>query len=955
MARFGLVDSDQESTASSHSDNESQSTARRSRRSTSYLDQDSDYALDQEGDDQDGEDNDFEEPPPRSSLMQDDLMEEDSEDDDDEVASSLAGSRTRRSFSALSRSARSTRSISAHSHTTDLDPSSSTHSDAETPSPPRPTRQLAAPQPWASKLKLEPKRVAVMQASFFGRGVSKDREEDEEQREKATRDEERENKRRAVEMGFAGRAAPPTVSVPQPVPAPIVDPTPFRPHRTYTRVPLSMSVTAGKESNLVDAGLALGRSFRVGWGPKGQIVSLKGIYERTGGTRSDIVTVEKLKLLVNDDPAPSLRLLQLQLSQTQIFPSSLTDPTSSSPVPFASPSPSLRFSHFVNLFTSPSQNPSSSAALPAPDPNSPEAQLFKLASCLFDEIPDLALPTEGQSDELEYLTPSYGAYVEALRRRDRLSAWLEEAVRAEVDEDLRSSSGAERIFAHLTGHQISLACDAALSTSYLRLATLLSQAGSSSTDPSFQADLFLQLQKWREYRVDSEIPLAVRKIYELLCGNLGVSEGRKGSKEDGCEETHVLQGLGWKRAVGMGIWYGLDGGSGKEGAGGDAGVGEAIRRYEAAFTSDSRVAPPTPSYLLHPSPSFSKEVTWATSASEAPQDPAYHLLKLFTSPTHPLESALSPRNFGASPTDYRLPWHLYMLFSRVLRRRDFEDRVELDGMGEGLEKGREGNSTRADAVTVAYAAQLEAQGKWEWACFVLLHLELESCRAKAIQSLLTRNIASLTPSLTTFLLSTLHLPPTWLFSARATHSLAFGTPFESYKLLLSAQRPEEAHRIAVEELVPEAVARGDAKLVRRLLEPFLEGDEEEWTERRGTVEGWEEGGKIYLLYLSILSTFSSPSHLSSASSALLARTIAAVQAFSTRINATARTKGNVKLRLAVGEMASRLTVLSKAMGGKPLQTTQPSTLQEADRLVWLQGATKGFLENSLAKATAGKA
>ncbi|GAA5906896.1 hypothetical protein JCM5296_005560 [Sporobolomyces johnsonii] len=953
MARFGLVDSDQESTASSHSDNESQSTARRSRRSTSFLDQDSDYALDQEGDDQDEEDDDYDEPPPRSSLMQDDLMDQDSEDDD-EVASSLAGSRTHRSLSALSRSARSTRSISAHTHTTDLDPSS-LHSGAETPSPPRPLRQLATPQPWASKLKLEPKRVAVMQASFFGQGPAKDQGEDEEQTGRARRDEERENKRRAVEMGFAGRAAPPTVSAPQPVPTPIVDPTPFRPHRTYTRVPLSSSVTAGKESNLIDAGLALGRSFRVGWGPRGEMVSLKGVYERAGGMRSDVITVEKLKLLSNDDPSPSLRLLQLQLSQTQIFPSSLTDPTSSSVVPFASPSPSLRFSHFVNLFTSPSQSPSSSAALPAPDPNSLEAQLFKLASCLFDEIPDLALPTEEQSNGLEYLTPSYGAYVEALRRRDQLSAWLEEAVRAEVDEDLRSSSGADRIFAHLTGHQIALACDAALSTSHLRLATLLSQAGSSSTDPSFQADLFLQLQKWREYRVDSEIPLAVRKIYELLCGNLGVSEGRKGSKEDGCEETHVLQGLGWKRAVGMGVWYGLNGGSGKEGAGGDAGVAEAIRRYEAAFTSDSRVAPPTPSYLLHPSPSSSKETTWATSASETPRDPAYHLLKLFTSPTHPLESALSPRNFGASPTDYRLPWHLYMLFSRVLRRRDFEDRVEVDGMGEGMEEGREGNSTRADAVTVAYAAQLEAQGKWEWACFVLLHLELESCRAKAIQSLLTRNVASLTPALTTFLLSTLHLPPTWLFSAQATHSLAVGTPFESYKLLLSAQRPEEAHRIAVEELVPEAVVRGDAKLVKRLLEPFVERDEEEWSERRGTVEGWEEGGKVYLLYLSTLSTFSSPSRLSSASSALLARTIAAVQAFSTRINATARTKGSLKLRLAVGEMASRLTVLAKAMGGKPLQTTQPSTLQEADRLVWLQGATKGFLENSLAKARAGRA
>jgi nuclear pore complex protein Nup98-Nup96 len=45
-------------------------------------------------------------------------------------------------------------------------------------------------------------------------------------------------------------------------------PTPFAPSsRKYARIPNSASITTGQDGILADAGLALGRSFRVGWGP----------------------------------------------------------------------------------------------------------------------------------------------------------------------------------------------------------------------------------------------------------------------------------------------------------------------------------------------------------------------------------------------------------------------------------------------------------------------------------------------------------------------------------------------------------------------------------------------------------------------------------------------------------------------------------------------------------------
>lgn len=317
-----------------------------------------------------------------------------------------------------------------------------------------------------------------------------------------------------------------------------------------------------------------------------------------------------------------------------------------------------------------------------------------------------------------------------MRRRGKLEGWLEDVVRAEVEEELRnlgsSSSGgaaAKRVFTLLSGHQIERACEAALEAGDLRLATLVAQAGG---DDEFREDLYLQLAKWREYKVDSHIEPAYRRVYELLCGNVGVSEGRgKGDKVDGCEEINVAEGLGWKRALGLHLWYGTF----------QAPVATAVERYDQAGT----VAPPTPSYLLSSPTSSTDPTTWAPSAHDIPLDPLYHLLKLSVSPTHSLESALLPRNFGSSPLDARLPWHLYILLSRVLRRRDFEDRVEIDQeeMQEEDEEGAEGNSVRADLLTTGYADQLESLGMWEWSAFVLLHLEMEDGYVCFTQSLST--------------------------------------------------------------------------------------------------------------------------------------------------------------------------------------------------------------------------
>ncbi|GAA5848692.1 hypothetical protein JCM9279_002742 [Rhodotorula babjevae] len=1000
MARFGLdsdSDSDDPSTSRSPSPSHSPSASPSTRSRSHHDDHDEDAPPreslydDDNGDDDDmlsdsGDDDD-------QGEDQDDLASLDHADDDSFSRSPSSAAPESRSHPATRRPA-ATRTRS--SDDLDLSLNSPSPSPPPPPSTSRAHQQRAAwsssnqPKPRLGRTSaLEPKRAAVMQASLFHQHAHDDDDDGDLILEPAALD--RDPKRTRLADSPAPTPAPALCASVGPQPVPAVDPAPFRPHRTYSRPPLADSASAqSRERNLVDAGLALGRSFRVGWGPQGELVSLNGVYSaaRRGGpgeqgAPSNSLEVDRVRLVASTDPESSLRLLKLQLAHSDIFPpaADTSSSDSSTSAPLAVPSPDLRFSHYANLFSNPdsaARTQSGSSAKPDPD----EAQLFKLASVLFDEVPDLALP-ESDGPGAPPVTPQQRAHMTALRRRAQLSAWLEDATRPAVEVALQSApsgssssskSGAARVFALLSGHQVARACDAALESGNVRLATLVAQAGTGFAPPDaqLQGDLALQLAKWREYGVDAPqlVDPAYRRVLELVSGNVGVSEGRLGGDDGlGVPETHVLEGLTWVQALAAGLWYAPD----PEQGDGEAAVRDAVEAYERAFAHDERVAQPVPAYLASPSSATtSSSPSWAPLPSEVRSPPragTFHLLKLFASPVHALEDALAPRNFGLAPTDYRLTWHLYVLLSRVLRRRDWEDREVLDegegeamreeGAGEGEGEGaatREGNSVTADRVTEAYAAQLEAVGEWDWAAFVLLHIELEDRRTKAIKNLLARHVDELADSTSPrvdFLLSTLHLPAVWLSSAQADTALCEPSlRFKAYTLLLAAQRAPEAHAIAWAELAPEALLRNDPLLVRRLLAPFhADGDAS-----AGHVAGWSDAGGVFVAYLDVLDRAAEalPHALDGQQALDVARVLARTQRLAQRARTEPRTRGRTQLRLALDDMVGRLVVLAKAAAGAgapaALERAQPSLLPDSERATWIQGANKAFWEASFARA-----
>lgn len=523
-------------------------------------------------------------------------------------------------------------------------------------------------KPLPQRLGLEPKKLAVMQASFF----SKPRKDEQ-----------------VAEQALATRTAPvrehkqlleaPPRSAPavSPAPAPEEQYVPqYKALRQWKAIPLEQSLINGKEGKVLDAGLMFGRSFRATFGPQGQLVTVGGISSLASKGDSVLqteVNIVKPRLFAStpqDDRDQAARTLQVQLAHTKID-------ADNDMLPLATTLPSLRFHHFAGAF----QNQDTSS----------EALLWRLGNALFDEI-DLALPETATEETVDR--------VSRLRRRDAFSTWLGEAVAPAVEQDLRriaansvETRAPATIFALLTGNQIDRACQAALAEGDLRLATLLSQAGG---DDEFRADIDLQLAKWRDQRVDPLISKEYRKIYELLSGNVISAPGIKGaSKVDTSDSFKIGEGLDWKRAFALRFWY----------AEFESSISQALRRYDSDASRDDELAKPLPEYKLD-----KQANAWTLPDAHSVRDVIYEVINLYTDVSKSLEDALSPRTSSSSPFAYRQTWHLYQLLARSLQIREFED-VDSNGF-----------SPTSQAVIEYYADQLEKLSLWEWAAFVLLHL-----------------------------------------------------------------------------------------------------------------------------------------------------------------------------------------------------------------------------------------
>ncbi|PNY28083.1 Nucleoporin [Tolypocladium capitatum] len=428
-----------------------------------------------------------------------------------------------------------------------------------------------------------------------------------------------------------------------------------------------------------------------------------------------------------------------------------------------------------------------------------ERRVWELASILFDR------------------TSSPGVEPDHVARKAKLSQfWTDLVEPASTTNIGLAGTSEEKAVACLAGHRITEACKHLLDGKNFRLGTLVPLLGTSD---AAKKDMKEQLKAWRDSKMLSEFSESIRTICELLSGNVCVCEGMKAVPVEDRMDSFVISkkfGLDWRQSFGLRLWYAI---SHQDSA------AAAVKQFQEDIGQDKEDLP---------RPWYSEQgivPLWNDMDASSRQDLLWGLLQLYADKDADLEAILRPENSQLSPLDMRLCWQLGLALMST-------GKVSFGRNGAG----------KADASTIAYAAQLTGAGEWLEAAFVLLHLRDPTARTKAIQDHICRHAGLVGPeSGATFTLLTekFQIPATWLWEALALYMRSVKKDASAeVHCLLRAGSFVEAHRVLVQQVAPRAIIERDYATLSSLMAQF-QG-------RQDSVTEWALGGEIYNYFLSLV-------------------------------------------------------------------------------------------------------
>ncbi|XP_042543539.1 nuclear pore complex protein Nup98-Nup96 isoform X3 [Dipodomys spectabilis] len=603
-----------------------------------------------------------------------------------------------------------------------------------------------------------------------------------------------------------------------PSPSPEVQLKTVGTRRQLGLVPLEKSVTYGKGKLLMDMALFMGRSFRVGWGPNWTLANsgeqLNSSHELESHQATDSmeygflpnpvavksltespfkVHLEKLSLRqrrLDEDLQLYQTPLELKLKRSTVHVDELC--------PLIVPNAGVEVIHdYANWVKEASRDVLEAQIV------KPWSLTWTLCEALWGHLKEL----DNQLDEpIEY--------IQILERRRAFSRWLSHTAAPQIEEEVsltRKDNPIEAVFSYLTGNRISEACSLAQHSGDHRLALLLSQLVGSQ---SVRELLTMQLADWHQLQADCFIQDERLRIFALLAGKpvWQLSEQK---------QINVCSQLDWKRSLAVHLWYLLPP---------TASISRALSMYEEAFQNTSEgdryACSPLPSYLEGSGCLIEEE-----QDSQRPlQDVCFHLLKLYSDRHYDLNQLLEPRSITADPLDYRLSWHLW----EVLRALNY---THLSEQCEGV-------------LQASYAGQLESEGLWEWAIFVLLHIENSSMREKAVRELLTRHCQLVeTPeswAKETFLTQKLCVPAEWIHEAKAVRAHMESDKHLEALYLFKAGHWNRCHKLVIRHLASDAIINENYDFLKGFLEDLAP------PERSSLIQDWETSGLVYLDYIQVI-------------------------------------------------------------------------------------------------------
>ncbi|KAF3157137.1 hypothetical protein TWF569_004040 [Orbilia oligospora] len=542
--------------------------------------------------------------------------------------------------------------------------------------------------------------------------------------------------------------------------------------------------------------------IRPSWGPTSELIyagSIEGGHSKAFGEIKSSKT-HKVKLQYSAGASTAaIDLLEFQLAASEIL-------QDRSNIPFAKLDVTTGFDQFTK------------AKFGASPQQQHEKAVWQLASILFDALED-GYPPEAAEFHVRI-------HLRTKKRKLMLSRFLEELVARDVANDEKAASSPESsAFALLSGHKVDEAVDHLILGNDFRLATLLPLIGG---DRQARDDVKKQLESWRGSGVLAEIPVAIRALYELVAGNVGFSEGVNSSMEDATPSFWIgeMFGLDWRRTFAMRLWYEIFE---------DQALEHAVSEYHKAFKATDT------QHVRHPKPWYypdNKDTYVVEDEEEEPiYDTLWGLLSMYADENYPLERVLSPRSYSPNPCDFRLAWQLRMMLAEKQVRDFTEDTMMLVD-----DEETRTSSVAAEKLTLDFASQLESEGQWHWAVFVLMHLSTPESRAFTIKEMLAKHVGDLTSNSEKqdFILHKLLIPSAWVYEAKALQARFQQDHFEEVECLLSASAWTEAHKTLLNHAAPLCIVNEDLEKLYNVISKFTDSS---------LVENWSTGAQVYLDFI----------------------------------------------------------------------------------------------------------
>uniref|UniRef100_A0A146M9Y3 Nuclear pore complex protein Nup98-Nup96 n=1 Tax=Lygus hesperus TaxID=30085 RepID=A0A146M9Y3_LYGHE len=549
----------------------------------------------------------------------------------------------------------------------------------------------------------------------------------------------------------------------------------------YSEV-LLKSVSSGCLSDLC---VFNGRSCRVGWGPQSKLSIHSTITAATADPAPQLFSI--LQGRTKDDMSPSLvqchNLFTSAASQVSfedtvihhleiVYKQSIFNKEGS--CPHVSPKNNVVGLHRHNVAAM-------NLANGYKDPHlKNSSDVWSLCAALWGNIDDCS--PDGHSC--------------VMQRKTAVSDWLEVVLSDEVLDEAALTGGTASVYSYLTGHKILEACEEAHKIGDYQMPLLFNQCGSRL---GVQSMISKQLAQWRDTEADSHIdPWRLKCL--MLAAGLKVHTSSKGV-------LNTCQEMSWLRAFALHIWYFTSM---------SASVTDALVDYEKSFSEEMEE-----SFASAPVPLYSDQYSISV------YDVRYHLLKLFSTKSHPLEPMLDPITFTPDALDYRLSW----LLMRVLMELGYSHV----------------SSYSACLVHMSFASQLEAHGLWHWAVFVILHHPDDEMREKSVKDLLERHVSLEDENEEEdFVRSKLGVPSSWIFEAKAIKARVSKRYDDAAKYLLKAGNWDESHDVIMRFISSTAIANENYDYLEGLLKELA------IDERYKDVTGWATGGEVVLEYLGVV-------------------------------------------------------------------------------------------------------